>query len=60
MYKEEDIDEVEYFSFFWLAKMFRELIEGSPDISVFVETPLEVDPVLCLVPKMHFLRICLA
>ena len=57
MYKGEDIDGVEYFLFFWLGEIFRELIEGCPDRSVFAETPLEVDPVLCLFPEMHILII---
>ena len=57
MYKDEDIDEVEYFLSFWLDEIFRELIEGCPDRSVFAETPLEVEPVLCLFPKMHILKI---
>ena len=57
MYKDEDIDEVEYFLSFWLDEIFRELIEGCPDRSVFADTPLEVDPVLCLFPKMHILII---
>ena len=57
MYKDEDIDEVEYFLLFWLDEIFKKLIEGCPDRSVFAETPLEVDPVLCLFPKMHILKI---
>ena len=57
MYKDEDIDEVEYFLSFWFDEIFRELIEGCPDRSVFAETPLEVDPVLCLFPKMHILNL---
>ena len=60
MYKDEDIDEVEYFLFFWLDKIFRELIEGSPDMAVFFETALEVDPVLSLIPKIHILKIYVA
>ena len=60
MYKDEDKDEVEYFLFIWLDIFFRELIDGSPDMSVFAETPLEVGPVLCLFPTMHIFEIYLA
>ena len=52
MYKEEDRDDVEYFLLFFVDERGGKLIEAFPGISVFVETPFEVDVVVCLFPKM--------